>query len=276
MWYDELVLFCEADRDAHLGAQPFAHTVRPNFLPAYFASLCLEEIERIEPERWDRLQNPFEHKHTLRDKRSLPPGCAELFEYLDGPTFLASISGLCGTTICPDPTRNWWGVHVALDGDFLDVHCDAGVHPITGQKKHVTVGLYLSVGWTEENGGHLELWCGDPVTCEDCVLHYCAQSVYPAFNTLVVFNNTDVAWHGSPRKVRIPSHDEGTKRIFLTLSYLSKTMDDPLYSNRLMKAKFVKLPNDDEDDEEKATLRKLRSHPERCQEVYRVTISQDH
>ena len=35
----------------------------------------------------------------------------------------------------------------------LDIHVDAGLHPITKQKKQLTIGIYISKDWKEENIG---------------------------------------------------------------------------------------------------------------------------
>jgi hypothetical protein len=92
-----------------------------------------------------------------------------------------------------------------------------------------------------------------------------AVSIAPIFNRLVLFTNTDIAWHGNPTPL---TGSSSTKRIFVTLSYLS---DDTSLINTNKKAYFIKRPNDP-DDPEKDRLRLLRVNKETCDTVYRINI----
>ena len=79
------------------------------------------------------------------------------------------------------------------------------------------MGIYLSLNWNDNNGGHLELWDGDSVTNDNAKLTKQIIKILPSFNKMILFNNTNNAWHGNPYPVNC---DENSKRIFLTLSYL--------------------------------------------------------
>ena len=249
--------------ETYKDAEPFPHAVLDNSVDTSLALACREEILSIPDAAWDRYSNPFEMKFTLRDKDALPPRCTELFNSLTSPRFVAELSALAGYPLLLDPTKNWWGVHKYRNGDHLDIHSDAGVHPATGQKKHVTLGLYLSKGWSEENGGHLELWSGSSVCTDEPSLHCRIAAILPSFNRLVIFDNTNVAWHGNPTPVRCGPDQT---RIFLTLSYLSDHHDPP-YDNRRKKAFFVPRPEDPEDPEKRA-LALARADENRCADVY--------
>ena len=83
------------------------------------------------------------------------------------------------------------------------------------------------------------------------------------FNRLVIFTCNDYTWHGNPEPANCP---ENSKRIFITLSYLSKNFED---ENKRVKAFFIARPSDPL-DEEKDKLRALRADPEKCKEIYKV------
>jgi Rps23 Pro-64 3,4-dihydroxylase Tpa1-like proline 4-hydroxylase len=242
---------------------PYPHCVIQNVLPIHFAQTCQQEILDIPKEDWDRYNNLFEQKFTLRDKNKIPENCQNLFNWLTSQEVITILSDIVGEKLYNDPNKNWWGIHTYENGDYLDIHSDAGNHPITKQKKHVTLGIYLSYNWEPENGGHLEIWDGDSVLNNDAKLTNCYTRILPSFNTMVLFTNTINAWHGNPDPVVIKSDE---KRIFLTLSYLSEKHIDGMENNR-EKAFFVSRPNDPINIE-KDNLRLLRADPEKCKDIY--------
>lgn len=251
------------DKKEYNNAHPYPHYVLDNILDTDFAKNCQQEILSIPPEMWDRYNNLFEQKYTLRDKNNMPPYCESLFKLLTSDIVINKLSNIVGEKLYNDPTKNWWGIHTYKNGDYLDIHSDAGNHPLTKQKKHITFGIYLSYNWTEENGGHLEVWDGESVLNDDAKLIECKNRILPIFNRMIMFTNTVNAWHGNPDPVIIKSDE---KRIFLTLSYVSEKHDDGMENNR-EKAFFVNRPNDPV-NLEKDKLRLLRADPNKCFMVY--------
>lgn len=248
---------------AYNNAIPYPHCVIDNILDTEFATNCQQEILSIPAELWDRYNNLFEQKYTLRDKNNMPPYCETLFKLLTSDTVVNKLSDIVGEQLYNDPTKNWWGIHTYKNKDYLDIHSDAGNHPETKQKKHITLGIYLSYNWTEKNGGHLEIWDGESVLKDNAKLIDCKHRILPIFNRMIIFTNTVNAWHGNPDPVNI-ENDE--KRIFLTLSYVSEQHNNRMENNR-EKAFFVSRPNDPK-NEEKDKLRLLRADPNKCIDVY--------
>ena len=242
---------------------PFPYLKQDNFLNEDFAIKLQKEILSVSSDSWDRYDNPFEQKYTLRDKFNFPPLLKDLFQELTSDSFVSNLSELTGHRLLLDNTRNFWGVHTYGPGDKLDVHVDAGLHPTLGLKKQVTLGIYLSYDWAEEYGCDLEIWRGDNSSNNDAKLIERVDSISPLFNRLVLFTCNDYAWHGNPEPACCP---ETSKRIFITLSYLSENLED---KNKRMKAFFIARPSDPM-DEEKDKLRLLRADPEKYKEIYRI------
>lgn len=249
--------------DNYLDTYPYPHCSIDNILPIDLAKKCQDEILEIPDIEWDRYNNPFEQKYTLRNKNKLPKNCTILFNYLNSKKFIEQLSDIVNQKLYADPTKNWWGVHKYDNGDHLDIHSDAGIHPKTKQKKHTTLGIYLSKNWSDENLGHLEIWEGDSINSKNHKLNKCVNKILPSFNKLILFNNTNNAWHGNPTPTKC-SKDQ--KRIFVTVSYLSNNHENE-YSNKHQKALFIKLP-DEPENKEKDKLRLLRVDPEKYKEIY--------
>ena len=171
-------------------------------------------------------------------KKIFPSNCSKLFTMLTSNDFIEYLSSIMGYEIKNDPTKNWWGIHKYDDSDHLDIHVDAGLHPQTKQKKQLTLGIYLSKDWKDENGGHLEIWKGENAFNNDAKITECTYKILPQFNTLVMFECNDYAWHGNPTPVVCKN---GETRIFVTLSYVSEQYTD---LNKKEKAFFVKCPED--------------------------------
>jgi hypothetical protein len=244
--------------------EPFQHYVEENILNKEFAIEIQNEILSISDEKWDRYDNPFEQKFTLRDKHNFPRKCMELFNYLESNEFIEYLSEIVGYKLIRDEYRNFWGIHKYNDGDYLDIHVDAGIHPNNKLKKQLTLGIYFSKDWKEENLGHLELWKGSNAGFDNAEIFECKKKILPKFNTLILFECNDFAWHGNPTKINIKN---GEKRIFLTISYLSENFGN---INKRQKAFFVKRP-EDEDNEEKDKLKFLRADPEKYKEIYKYS-----
>lgn len=244
---------------------PYPHIVLENALDENFAKKCQNEILNIKSDMWDRYNNPFEQKYTLRDKDNFPINCKELFNQLMSQDILDILSNIVGEKLYNDLNKTWWGIHIYENGDYLDIHSDAGNHPINKMKKHITIGIYLSNNWNEINKGHLEIWDGDNVLDENPKLNKCVNKILPSFNKMVIFSNTCNAWHGNPEPVNILDDE---RRIFVTISYLSNQHSNGFENNR-EKAYFISRP-DDPINIEKDKLRLLRADPNQCKKIYNI------
>lgn len=250
-------MITETDIQSFRENKPFSYIFKDNFLQEEKALKIQKEIISLPPDVWDRYQNPFENKYTFRDKFKLPPLTLQLFQQLED--FRGELQKLSDSPLYLDPTRNFWGIHKFSSGDHLDIHLDASNHPDTNLKKKFTLGLYLtSSNWEKENGGSLELWEGD--TKE---IWSCKSSIEPKFNRMILFDNTDNSWHGSPTPI-VCRDDQF--RIFITMSYMTDL--DPT-TNKKKKAYFVPRPSECW-TAEKLRLRDLRSEVLSCREVYNL------
>jgi Rps23 Pro-64 3,4-dihydroxylase Tpa1-like proline 4-hydroxylase len=242
---------------------PYPYGLQDEFLDADFAKELQHEILSLTMDKWDRYDNPFEQKYTLRDKYAFPSRLGQLFDKLQSDEFVTELSAVTGWPLKLDTTRNFWGVHIYKPGDYLDIHVDAGRHPTLNLKKQVTLGIYLSANWKEEYGCKLEIWRGTSAAAKDPHITEKITSIAPVYNRMILFNCNDNAWHGNPNPSSGPAE---SRRIFITISYLS---DNSIDENHRVKAYFVSRP-EDPPNPEKDALRLLRADPERYKEMYRT------
>ena len=100
-------------------------------------------------------------------------------------------------------------IHV-LRTPNITTDSNTNFHGTTFLDRRVNVLIYLNQGWTEENGGALELWNRD--------LTECGSRIAPVFNRTVVFNTTDHSFHGHPDPVRCPA---GESRKSIAMYYFT-------------------------------------------------------
>jgi len=80
------------------------------------------------------------------------------------------------------------GYHLIPPGGYLDVHTDFNRSPHSSLYRRLNVLTYLNDGWTDDDGGYLELWDDDGL----------ALSIAPEFGTTAIFETSDRSWHGHP------------------------------------------------------------------------------
>lgn len=243
---------------------PFPHLVVDNFLPLQIAQKMQEDILECDPDMFDRYDNPFERKNTFRDKHGFPDSCRDVFDALQSPVFLTALNTLFGDRrIILDEHKHYWGIHTYKTNDYLDIHVDADVHPLQKIKKYLTLGIYLSPDWKDDDHGHLELWEGTPSSLPQPRISACAKTISPVFNRMVIFQCTDDSWHGNPTPVR------RNGRIFCTLSYLTDEITPLSHRERAL---FIALPTEIE-NEEKNRLRQIRADASSYMSVYDTSAS---
>jgi Rps23 Pro-64 3,4-dihydroxylase Tpa1-like proline 4-hydroxylase len=170
--------------DIPVNLYPFPYICQDEFLDIDFAQQIQTEIINLPEEAWDRYNNPFEQKYTLRDKYNFPPSLQRLFQELTSDGFVQKLSKLFGYELLLDTTRNFWGVHTYGPGDKLDIHVDAGIHPTLKLKKQLTLGIYLSYEWKDHYGCDLELWKGDNSANNDAKLQEKIISISPLIDIM--------------------------------------------------------------------------------------------
>ena len=244
--------------------EPFPYIIFDECLKSDFAKELQTEILSYPDNVWDRYENPFEKKYTFNKKNTFGKFVSKLFEFLESEIFLEQLSRHFSTNLEIDPFRHYWGIHKYKDGDFLNIHADAGIHPKNKKKKHLTLGLYLSKDWKEQNNGHLELWTGQTANIDNAKIFECKKSILPIFNRLLLFECNDISWHGNPVPVSCPN---GEVRIFLTISYLSQDMS---FLNKRERAFFVPRPHE-KWSKETEMLRLTRADKYNYNKAYRTS-----
>ena len=149
---------------------------------------------------WVSYESSFEHgKLASHPDAHLPVPLYKLQRELESKPFVSFVENQFGLEqLVNDPLRHGSGVHsVGRDG-YLSVHLDYALHPkIPTLERRVNVVLFLNEVWEVGWGGALEFF--------DDLGQRPVISILPAFGRLVLWEATDLSYHGHPEPLRCPA-----------------------------------------------------------------------
>lgn len=184
-------------RVAYSQAPPFPHIVIDDFVPEEMLSAVLDEFPLPDEIKWGEFNNPAEKKLAVNDETKIGPATRLLLHELTSSSFLSFLETLTNIEgLIPDPHLWGGGLHQIKRGGYLKVHADFNWHRKLRLDRRLNLLIYLNRDWKEEYGGHLELWNENMTKCE--------KKILPIFNRCVVFNTTDVSFHGHPDPLMCP------------------------------------------------------------------------
>jgi Rps23 Pro-64 3,4-dihydroxylase Tpa1-like proline 4-hydroxylase len=212
-----LQAIAERLRPAYASAHPFPHVVIDDFLPPEHLEAVVDELEGTgEIDHTQQFDNAEERKLATDDESRLPPASRHLLTQFNSAVFIEFLESLTGIDgLIPDPHFTGGGFHEIKRGGFLKVHADFNRHRRLRLDRRINLLVYLNRDWKEEYGGHLELWSTDMKQAE--------QRILPVFNRCVIFNTTDVSYHGHPEPLTCP---DGVSRRSLALYYYTNGRPD--------------------------------------------------
>ena len=198
-------------RESYRSARPFPHVVLDGLFPDDVLDRVLAEFPKPGEIDWRRFDSPTEKKLGYSYTEPLGESLQRFLTFLSSAPallFLEALTGIEG--LIPDPYFGGAGPHQIEPGGFLKVHADFNWHPKLRLDRRINLLVYLNKDWREEYGGHLELWDREVSRCE--------RRILPVFNRTVVFDTTDVSFHGHPHPLACP---EGRTRKSVSLYYYS-------------------------------------------------------
>jgi Rps23 Pro-64 3,4-dihydroxylase Tpa1-like proline 4-hydroxylase len=178
-------------------ANPFPHIAIDGLFPEDVLNPVLAEFPGPQDVQWQRFHNDKEKKLGSTYRTELPPHVRDFLYFMNSAPileFLETLTGIEG--LIPDPYFGGAGLHQILRGGHLDIHADFNWHPKLRLDRRLNLIVYLNRDWHEEYGGHIELWNRDATVCETKIL--------PVWNRTVIFNTTDVSYHGHPHPLACP------------------------------------------------------------------------
>jgi hypothetical protein len=173
-------------------AEPFPFFKIDNFLAPAFA----REVAAAYPTYENARKLGFEFqavnekvKIQITERERFPESIKILADALSSPKFLSDLEFITGIPrLLADAKFAGGGMHVSGPGGRLDVHVDFNYVEDRKLHRRLNILVYLNPDWHGAWGGNIELW--------DSTVSNCRHSFEPIFNRCVVFETSDISYHG--------------------------------------------------------------------------------
>jgi Rps23 Pro-64 3,4-dihydroxylase Tpa1-like proline 4-hydroxylase len=199
-------------------AQPFRHVVMEDFLTPEFCRELTSEFPAFDREKARNELGEEGRKAVHTNLPQLGAAYLRLDALLRDRAFLEFMGRITGIPhLLYDPKYVGGGTHENLHGQDLDPHVDFNYHPLTQLHRRLNLIVFLNPEWRAEWGGALELhvnpWLPEE---EDRV-----KSIVPIFNRAVVFETSEISWHGFKR-IELPPEKRHLSRRSIAVYYYTR------------------------------------------------------
>ncbi len=186
----------DALRAQFRAAQPFPHIVLENFLDEGFLREVVQSYPDFEA-AWKQAQGSGDafsavnekFKVQVSDSESFPPPVKTLHEAVSSQSFLDDLEHITAIPkLLADPSLRGGGMHLTGPRGRLDVHIDFNYNRNSKLHRRLNILIYLNENWPSAWGGAVELW--------DQQVKNCQVSLPPTFNRCVIFETSDISYHG--------------------------------------------------------------------------------
>jgi len=171
-------------------------------------------------------------KVQVTERARFPDAVGRLSDALASEAFLAQLGAITGIPkLLADHRLFGGGIHVTGPHGRLDVHVDFNILEYGDDPKlfrRLNLLLYLNPEWNEEWGGQVEFWDRD---VKRCVTRY-----VPSLNRCVVFETSDISFHGVAPLTCPPTH---ARRSFAAYYYTREpaSADAPAAHSTIFRAR---------------------------------------
>ena len=190
-------------KSGYLSASPFPHIVMHDFIKPELLKKVADEfpdLSKLDDAIIKYFNNSREIKLASKGMSGLSSQALHLNSYLQSDLFLDWLNILTSIEepLISDPYLSGGGYHEIKQGGLLKVHADFNKHPKLALDRRLNLLIYLNENWEDDWGGALQLFDKD--------MNQPQQTIYPRFNTALIFTTTSYTYHGHPDPLGCPSH----------------------------------------------------------------------
>jgi hypothetical protein len=168
---------------------PFPHLVIDRLFSPKLLELMYAEFEDMKWNDWRVAATAEEVKRGSLPNATFGPAAQIYFQTIASGWFidiLKQITWIDGL-VCDTELYNG-GLHEIPNRGHFSLHVDFTHHPVTHLDNRLVLITYLNEGWTEDDGGLLELW--------DKEANACARKVVPLIGRTILLYQSALSLHG--------------------------------------------------------------------------------
>jgi len=175
-----------AARDAYAGSNPIQHFVVDNLLPEAMAKAIHASFPA--PTQMFERRSLREHKYVAAQMDRYDRQAEEALYGFQDPRVVDLVSSITRLPeLLADPQLYAGGISLMTAGNFLNPHVDNSHNNDRTTYRVLNLLYYVSPGWQQQDGGHLELWPNG--------VKQQAVTITSLFNRLVVMSTGPDSWH---------------------------------------------------------------------------------
>lgn len=204
----------------------FGLAVFDNFLDEKVTRKLYLECINAPKGGWTLFTRAGSRMEEHNDFINLPTAHRTTYGFFHSGEFLYELEQLSGYLgLIPDPHLVGAGFSIIRNGDTLGCHYDFNWNDRLRVHRTLTALLYITPGWKEDYGGHIEYWDDNIDVNPNAKL---IQAISPSFNRLVINENVKKGPFHRVRKINNPYEEPRCAiRFFYYLSDSKAKEDDP-------------------------------------------------
>lgn len=239
-----------------LNTIPFKHCIIDNFLDETNYEKIFNKFPEKPNNHFNKYSNPLEVKYTIDNFEYIDNEIKNIFLALSSDKLINKLKNLFDIeNLEYDPYLHGGGIHMHPRNGKLNMHLDYEKHPLTNKQRRLNIIYYVNKEWNTEWNGETQLW--------DKNMDNCITKCYPERNRAIIFETSELSWHGVPEKIMCPENIYRKTLAYYYVSPLVNVKDNNKVGANSQgyrtKATFTKRPQD-KYDERIEKLYKIRPH----------------
>lgn len=232
--FDKFQEYIKANKKRYQTKKPFSYDSIQDLFSNESLDGILESFPDVsDKDKWDIRDDKgiqVKLRTNWKTELDIPPKILKVIQTLQSGRFCRMLSEYTGIDgLMPDYWFGGGGLNQIMPGGQLAIHLDGTHNDEIKMYRRVNVIVFLNKNWKDEYGGHLEFWDKD--------LKSCLDKIRPDYNTMAMFNTSDLTQHGHPNPLMCP---EGMSRKSLILYfYTSSRPDNEIIHDKVHRAMFT-------------------------------------